>query len=397
MKDKTWLIVKEEPMAGYTLTNIFRILWDNKFKVYPKYWLRFLYAFLLSIITWPLRLVEYLRFHRKIKKTEIEQDPVFVIGHYRTGTTYLMTLLAHDKSKGYVSNIEGYCPNFFLAFPKFTKWLIDASLPEQRPMDNVIMGAEEPTEEEYSIGAFTKYGYYTGFIFPRNFDLYTKYLTFEGMPKDLKKWKKAYYYFVQKMTLKYEGKQMIFKNPTNSYRIRHILDMFPEAKFIHTYRNPYKVFKSTVKFFDEVFAIYTLQPWDKDKMELDILRNYRLLYEHLERDLSLIPENRIVHVKYEDFVEQPMETIEKIYKTLNLDNFEEYKTDFQKYVDSQKGYKPNKHHISDEVILKVNQFWTDMRQKYGYEKLVPEDNKTKLEEIFETQLPKKREISIGAG
>ncbi len=174
-KDKTWLIVKEEPLAGYSLPTIVKVLWDNKFEVDLKYFHRFLYAIGLSVITSPLKMYQKLRYHRKIKKTEIKQDPIFIIGHYRTGTTYLMTLMAYDRSKGYVSNTEAYATLLYLGFPKLTKLIISASLPDVRPMDNVIMGAEEPTEEEYCIGTFSKYGYYTGFIFPRNFDLYTKY------------------------------------------------------------------------------------------------------------------------------------------------------------------------------------------------------------------------------
>ena len=108
-----------------------------------------------------------------------------------------MTLMAHDKSKGYVSNIEAYTPLFYLAFPRFTRWLIESSLPDVRPMDNVVMGADEPTEDEYTLGTFTPYGYYTGFIFPRNFDLYSQYLTFEGMPKQHAKWKAAFKYMVK--------------------------------------------------------------------------------------------------------------------------------------------------------------------------------------------------------
>jgi len=234
------------------------------------------------------------------------------------------------------------------------------------------MGAEEPTEEEYSIGAMSKYGYYNGFIFPRNFDQYTRYLTFEGLPKDLEKWKKIYYYFVQKMTLKYEGRQMIFKNPTNSYRIPHILEMFPNAKFIHTYRNPYEVYPSTYKFFDEVFAIYTLQTWDDEKMKLDILRNYKTLYEYLERDIKLIPEGNIVHVKYEEFIEEPMKHIDRIYSELGLELKEEYRENMRKYAETQKReYKTNVHKITDDVIERVNKYLSDYRDHWGYEKLEP--------------------------
>ena len=370
VKDKTWLVVKEEPLAGYSLFTFLKVLWDNKFDVDLKYFLRLLYAVSLLIVLTPLRFSQKLRFHRKIKKTEIKEDPIFIIGHYRTGTTYLMTLMAYDKSKGYVSNIEGYATLFYLGFPKFTRWIIETSLPEVRPMDNVILGADEPTEEEYCIGTFTPYGYYTGFIFPRNFDLYSKFLTFDGMPKHLKKWKKKYYYLVQMLTLGYNGKPLFLKNPVLSYRIKELLDLFPNAKFIHTYRNPYMVYLSTVKFFDEVFTIYTLQNWDKEKMKQDILKNFKLLYECHERDLHLIPEERIVHVKYEDFIKEPAEMMEYIYKKLKLEGWDEYKENIIAYAESQKReYVPNTHTIDNDVIIRVNKYWDEYREKYGYEKL----------------------------
>ncbi|MHA1953080.1 MAG: sulfotransferase family protein [Candidatus Heimdallarchaeaceae archaeon] len=348
-KKRDWLIVHEEPLAGYSMQNIFRVLWDNKFRIHPKYWLRFGYGIGLSFITIPLKVWQKIRHHRKIKKTEIKEDPIFIIGHYRTGTTYLMTLMAFDKSKGYVSNIEGYATLFYLGVPKFARWRMEASLPEVRPMDNVVMGVEEPTEEEYCIGTFTRYGYYTGFIFPRNFDLYSKFLTFEGMPKDKAKWKKAYYYTVQMLTYGHKGKQLFLKNPTHSYRLPEILEMFPNAKFIHTYRNPYK-----------------------EKMKQDILDNYKLLYEYQNKDLHLIPEDRIVHIKYEEFIQTPAETMEKVYKELNISGWEEYKDGMIKYAESQKReYVPNKHKIDSDTIRKVNENWKDYMEQYGYEKLEP--------------------------
>ncbi|MCE7741966.1 MAG: sulfotransferase [Candidatus Heimdallarchaeota archaeon] len=371
-KDKTWLIVKEEPLAGYSLPTFLRVLWDNKFQVDLKYFLRFLYAVGLMIIVTPLRVFQKIRFHRKIKKTKITEDPIFIIGHYRTGTTYLMTLMAYDKSKGYVSNVEGYATQFYLGFPKFTRWIIESSLPEVRPMDNVIMGADEPTEEEYCIGTYSPYGYYTGFIFPRNFDLYSDFLTFEGMPKHHNKWRKKYHYLVQMLTLGHGGKQLFLKNPTHSYRIKDLVKMYPNAKYIHTYRDPYKVYSSTVKFFDGVFAIYTLQKWDKEKMKQDILKNYKLLYECQDRDLHLIPEDKIFHVKYEDFIEQPAEMMERIYKELELDGWDEYKEHMIAYAESQKReYVPNNHATDDDVIRRVNEHWDEYREKYGYEKLEP--------------------------
>ena len=182
MMKKHW-IVTEEPMAGYTITNILRLLWQNKFRIHPKYFLRFLYGITVSTLFLPLRIKETLTTSKKIENTVPTHDPVFIIGYYRSGTTYLITLFSKDENRGYVSNIEGYLPTTFLGSPKITRWIISASLPEQRPMDNVVMTPEEPTEDEYSIGAYEKYSIYNGFIFPRNFKLYSRYNAFDGLRK----------------------------------------------------------------------------------------------------------------------------------------------------------------------------------------------------------------------
>ena len=69
---KHW-IVTEEPMAGYTWTNICRLLWQNRFRIHPKYYLRFLYGIAVSTLFLPLRIWETLTFSRKIEKTAPKQ------------------------------------------------------------------------------------------------------------------------------------------------------------------------------------------------------------------------------------------------------------------------------------------------------------------------------------
>jgi len=286
-------------------------------------------------------------------------------------------LLAHDRSKGYVSNLEAYTPHFFLAFFKLTKWLVDMSLPEMRPMDNVIMGSSEPTEEEYAIGAKEKYGFYNGFIFPRNFRLYSEYNSFDRCSeRSVIRWKKAYYYFVQKMTLKYQGKMILFKNPANTYRIKYILEMFPNAKFVHLYRNPYEMYASSLKFYREVITLYALQTWNDEEIQRAALDNYREMYAKLSEDRPLIPEKNIIDIGYEIFIKSPLQTIEKIYKDFDIDGFEEFKKNFETYIESQKDYEPNTHIITDDIIEKVNEHWDHIRSMFGYERKEPNSEKT---------------------
>jgi hypothetical protein len=325
----------------------------------------------VSTLFLPLRIRETLVTEKKIQIIKPEHDPVFIIGYYRSGTTYLITLFSKDKNRGYVSNIEAYLPTTFLGSPKITHWIISASLPDQRPMDNVIMTPEEPTEDEYSIGTYEKYSIYHGFVFPRNFKLYSQYNSFDGLPKDLEKWKKRWSWFHKKMTCKYAGKQIVYKNPTATFRIRHILKMYPNAKFIHIYRNPYHVFSSNIKFHKEVFEIYALQTWDDEEMQETILENYREMYQKFNQERHLIPENHLIDIKYEDFIQTPIEHMEKIYTSLELEGFEAALPDIENHANSQKDYQANQHVLGSRYIEKVNMYWGNIVDQLGYQRLDP--------------------------
>jgi hypothetical protein len=359
----------EEPLAGATFSNIVRLLWQNRFRINIRYLPRLVYSLIISTLFLPLRLTESVRFHRRINSTRIEMDPLFIIGHYRTGTTYLITLLAKDKSKGYVSNIEGYMPHTFLAFPRLTKWIIEMSLPEKRPMDDVTLGGIEPTEDEYAIGARDKYGYYNGFIFPRNFKQYSKYNSFrQCSERDLERWKRRYHYFVQKMTVKYNGRRVMLKNPANTYRIPHLTNMYPNAKWIHVYRDPYEVFPSTVKFFREVFQIYALQTWSDEDLQMHILEDFGEMYERFFEDRDLIPDENFAEVRYEEFIKNPLAILDRIYRDLNLNGFEETGPAFQAHIDAQKTFRPNVHEVNGDVITKVNTHLSAIVESFGYAK-----------------------------
>jgi hypothetical protein len=375
MKKISWLKVSEEPIAGYNLKNIFVLLWQNKFRIHPKYFLRFSFGIGLATILTPLRIIEKMLIRRKVKKTSLTKDPVFIIGHYRTGTTYLITLLSKDKSKGYVSNLEGYAPHMFVTFKKPISKILGWLLPDTRPMDDVEMSVEEPTEDEYSVGAFSKYGFYNGFIFPRNFQLYSDYNSFDNYPKDAQKWKKIYHYIVQKLTYSYNGNQLFLKNPACCYRVPYLLEMYPNAKFIYTYRNPYNMYASNYKFYYEVFEIYRLQNYNDETMQAIMTENYVEMVEKYNEAKKLIRPENFIDIRYEDFIKDPMHHIKKIYTQFGLNNFEETLPAFQAHVDDQKSYTPNIHKISDDIINRVNKNWDHIREQFGYEKQHPTDAK----------------------
>ena len=65
-----------------------------------------------------------------------------------------------------------------------------------------------------------------------------------------------------------------------------------------------------------------------------------------------------------------MKHIDRIYSELGLELKEEYRENMRKYAETQRReYKPNVHKITDDVIERVNKYWSDYRDHWGYEKL----------------------------
>ena len=106
-------------------------------------------------------------------------------------------------------------------------------------------------------------------------------------------------------------------------------------------------------------------------MQETILENYREMYEKFDQDRHLIPENNLVEVKYEEFIQTPMEHMEKIYLILGLEGYEAAESSFRDYAATQKDYRANRHILGSDFIEKVNSYWGHIVDRFGYQRLDP--------------------------
>ena len=63
-------------------------------------------------------------------------------------------------------------------------------------------------------------------------------------------------YFVKKISYKYIGKRVLLKSPANTGRIKEILEVYPDACFIHIHRDPYAVYQSNVKLYEKILPLF---------------------------------------------------------------------------------------------------------------------------------------------
>jgi len=340
-----------EPLAGSTLTNLIRLFSQNKFKISMIGYPRALYSTVMALVISPLNLIERIRFHKKIEETEVTKPPIFIIGHWRSGTTYLHNVISQDPQFSYPTTFQTVTPALFMGFENLIKPVVSSSLPETRPQDNIKLGADLPQEEEYALGNLSPYSFYHGWCFPKNMDFYYKYVFMDEVPDFMvDEFKKVYMHLIKKLTLYYNGRQLLLKNPPNTGRIKLLLEMFPNAKFIHIYRNPYDVYMSMSRNIEKEMTLYTLQkPGEKEDIIRRMIETYQKMFKKYFKERTLIPDGNLVEVQYEDFVKNPLKTAKYIYEKLNIAGFEKAKPFIKDYTDSQKKVKARNYDIDNEL------------------------------------------------
>ena len=344
------------PLAGGSLINWLKLLQANK-GIDNQYLLKGILISIGNIAGVPNRILEKVIFDRQIEKVSVK-SPIFIVGHWRSGTTYLHNLITQDDNLGYVSSLQTWTPEMFLGSRPIIQYILNGFLPENRPMDNIKLSSELPQEEEYALGNVSPYSFYHGWYFPKNMRKYFRqFVLFESSKEIQQDWREAYWRILQKATFKMNGKRLILKNPANTARIKTLLRMFPEAKFIHIYRNPYSVFLSTKNLYRQLLPILGLQEIDEQEIEENILWFYQETMTKFFAEKQLIPAANLIEIKYEDFVANTSELLEKIYKKLNLTEFSWQKAKFARYIDTQSKYKNNQYYLSSEDRGKVAKHW----------------------------------------
>jgi hypothetical protein len=363
------LDISFEPLAGSTFTNLLRLIAQNNFKIELVGLPRFFYSIMMSLVLSPLNIYERKCYYKKIKEITIDKPPIFIIGHWRTGTTYLHNLLSQDNQFGYPTTFQTIVPGLFIGSEKLIKPIVVSSLPSKRPQDDVDLDADFPSEEEYAIGNLSPYSFYHGWCFPKNMEFYNKFVCLEDVSSNIiEDWKMIYLNFLKKLTLYLNGKQLILKNPPNTARIKLLIEMFPDAKFIHIYRNPYHVFLSMKRNIEKEMTLYALQTPPKwVTFEKAMVYLYNRMYEKYFEERKLIKKGNLIEIKYEDFIKNPIYEIERIYNDIGLNDFGKSKVKFIKYIDSQSKIKTFNYSIDKQLKKRIYDYFKPTIDMWGYD------------------------------
>ena len=348
-------------------TDWLRLLGRHGFRIHPQRLGVAVGATIVSTFNSKMRLAQLALLGHQIKKTPLAADPIFILGHWRSGTTYLHELLSLDERFNSPTTYQCFAANHFLLTESIITKLFWFLIPSRRPMDNMQAGWHAPQEDEFALCSLGVPSPYLRIAFPNDDgNEYLEYLDMQDVPaEDLDQWKVALTTFLQSLT-KHCDKRLTLKSPTHTGRVRMLCEMFPNAKFIHIARDPYDVVPSTMRLWKSLEYVQALQSPNDDHLPDYIFRAYRRMYDGYFSFRDQLPKDRLIEVKYESLVEDGVGVMQRIYEQLELGEFDSMQKPLTENLESRKDYKKNQHTLDAELVSQINEHWHDYFQHFDY-------------------------------
>ena len=302
----------------------------------------------------------------RIRRTTIHHPPVFILGHWRSGTTLLHNLMALDRNFTYPNLYQCMCPGHFLLTERLVAPLTACCLPRKRPMDNMPLGWEVPMEDEMAVAVDCGVSPYLMAAFQDRPAVYERFLDPEAMTDEERcRWERAFLTLLKKLQIR-DDKAILLKSPTHSFRIPTLLKLFPRSKFVYLVRNPYAVLQSTLHLRHTMLAAHSLEPPQGLTSMADTWRLYERCIRRYEETKSQIPAGQLHELRFEQLEAEPVAQVENVYRCLQLPGWDQLRPAVEQQVSSLREYQKNRLSLDAETRREICDRFAWIFQLYGY-------------------------------
>jgi omega-hydroxy-beta-dihydromenaquinone-9 sulfotransferase len=299
-----------------------------------------------------------------LEKTKVS-PPIFLLGFWRSGTTFLHELFCCDTRFGFPSTYA--CMNsahFLLTEQGFHKRR--GKQEAYRPMDNMQYSWTSPQEDEFALLCMGAPSPYEALLVP-------SLMSDPQMLLDLRhrsaeeqdRWKRTIQLFLRELTVQ-QSKPMVLKSPTHGFRFPLLPSIFPESQFVIIERNPYEVFASNLKLWKTLLEMYSLESASSEQIEKFVLAAYLIHEEAITEGTHQISSEKVARVRYEDLVDDPLREMKRIYSELKLPGYEDARPSIESYIASVAGHQRNRLVLSPAQKNSVDEMWGALIRDKGY-------------------------------
>ena len=316
---------------------------------------RVIVLFLVSVVMLPCNALEWLLFRRRIAQTQLSDSPLIILGHDRSGTTHLLNLMSLDPQFAYTRPSQMVLPGCCILFDKLMDTLLGL-LDYRRPFDNMEVGPGSPQDDEVPLVKLTPHAEYHKYSFPRHYRFWldTYVFHFSSASPQYAQWRKTYLGTLKKAAVLMGKNRSLLKSPATMANLNVVLELFPNAKFIHIKRNPYKVLPSQINLHQTMVNRYTLQTIGDEEITDFALYQYEGYMRGYLEHRHLIPPGNLIEIRYEDFVQDRLLWLEKIYAQLELGDFDSRRASLEGYLSRVENYEAHQFSIDPALKMRID-------------------------------------------
>ena len=323
----------------------------------------------VNALAWPGLRLESLLFGRGPRQPEPAWGPLFILGHYRSGTTLLHKLLAADPRLASLTTFDVLFPGCPGSLQPILRppiqWLCRLFGVRHRYFHEYGLRLDDPNETEaWWLAAGFPWSSYWGYLLPRRSDYLDRWID-PSDPTVQGSWIDAYEHAVRRIRRRHGGRPLVVKDPPNTARAALLAERFPRARFIHIVRDPARVLLSMWRLWrDTVEPLFGLQRVTDAERCDRIAAHYSQLLSGYERDRPQMGD-RLVELRYEDLVDAPIEEIRMIYRTLGLGGFAAARAAVARRLEEDRDYReaPVAGEVLPDELAALAEHW---RPRLGY-------------------------------
>jgi membrane protease YdiL (CAAX protease family) len=339
-----------------------------RFRVGFIYWPRLVATLLFSTISTIVNMPERFLAPRLLARRQV-QNPVVIVGVHRSGTTYLHELLSLDDQFAIPRNSHVGNPTGFLVFGRLTTFAMAVLMPWHRPMDGMDWSIDSPAEDEFAIAYSSGLSPVWGLGFPRDRARYERLIYPDTMTAaERGSWKQSFLLFLRKLTA-FNHRRPLLKSPFHLTRLSLITEVFAQARFIHIYRNPLRVYQSHLHLQETLFPMFQMQtPGPDDSYAEHLLRTHYVgMEDTYSAAAAQLPDDQISEIRFEDLVADPAGEVARIYRELGLTMSETFRRRLERSLVHRKAYTRNKlPDLPDAERARVAEALTPLLKRWHY-------------------------------
>ena len=243
-------------------------------------------------------------------------------------------------------------------------------------MDRVVTGLDHPEEDEAAIALMGLASPFLKPFLPAHFKQIDDLTKAEMRDPILRAtWKSKWLNFLKSVQLAQPETILVLKSPAHANRLPLILDLFPDAKFIHITRDPVDTVLSNLHMEDSLHAAYgfeasNLTQTDRVKQTLVGFSHY---HKKLFHDLHLIPDTQYHRLRYEDLQNDPAKELGNVFRFLEGPQTSLPKEVRRYLSEGGKPYAPRTHETVPELRALIEKRTHAYSNRFAYVRPAPPD------------------------